>query len=96
MPLINKKKNKKKTEYSKIICAVIMIYGILTGVLYYAAVFDDKMPDAQLATQSVITILGANLSYNFYQLGLKNSRNKYGINENGEPFKQKIGDDYQC
>ena len=94
MPLISKKK--KKVEYSKIICAVIMIYGILTGVLYYAAVFDNKTPDAQLATQSVITILGANLSYNFYQLGLKNSRNKYGVDENGQPFKEKIGDDYQC
>ena len=44
MPLISKKK--KKTEYSKIICAVIMIYGILTGVLYYVAVFSDKTPDA--------------------------------------------------
>lgn len=27
-------------------------------------------------------------------MGLKNSRNKYGIDENGEPFKTKLEDEF--
>ena len=50
-------------------------------------------PDPELAVQSVITIVGAFLSYVLYQFGLKSSRNKYGIDPDGQPFKTKINDE---
>lgn len=84
----------KKFEWSKFVCGLIVLYGIANGVLYHVAVFMDKMPDPTLAVQSVTTIIGGYLSYLMYQFGLKNSRNKFGIDSEGNPFKQDIGDMY--
>lgn len=50
-------------------------------------------PDPALAVQSVITIIGAFISYILYSFGLKNSRNKYGVDENGQPWKIKNDDE---
>ena len=51
------------------------------------------MPDATLAVTSVTTVLGALMSYLLYQAGLKNSRNKYGIDSDGQPFKKLPSDE---
>ena len=83
----------KKKEYSKIIMAIILIYGISNGVLYNIEVFMGFEPDPALAVQSVVTIVGAFISYVLYQFGLKSSRNKYGIDADGQPFKKKIESD---
>lgn len=83
----------KKKEYSKIIMAVILIYGISNGILYNIEVFMGFEPDPALAVQSVVTIVGAFISYVLYQWGLKSSRNKYGIDADGQPFKEKIESD---
>ena len=48
------------------------------------------MPDATLAVTAMSVVVGALLSYLLYQMGLKNSRNKYGIDEDGQPFKSKV------
>lgn len=85
---------KKKFEWSKLVCGLIVIYGIANGVVYNIAVFMDKMPDPSLAVQSVTTIIGGYMSYLMYQFGLKNSRNKFGIDEEGNPYSQNIGDTY--
>lgn len=85
-------KNKKKIDTSKVMCAVILLYGIITGILYYVAVFFNKMVDSGLATQCVITIIGAFTSYLLYNFGLKNSRNKYGVDEMGQPYRLKTQD----
>lgn len=87
-------KKKKKFEWSKFICGLIVLYGIANGVVYNVAVFMDKMPDSSLAVQSIITIVGGYMSYLFYQFGLKNSRNKFGIDSEGNPYKQNIADMY--
>ena len=81
-----KYKKRKKKEWSKLVCALIMLYGVANGVMYWVAVMHDKMPDASLATQCVITIIGAYFSYLLYQFGLKNSRNKYGVDAEGMPY----------
>lgn len=81
---------KKKFEWSKIMCALIVLYGIANGVAYNVAVFMDKMPDSALAVQSVTTIIGGYMSYLLYQFGLKNSRNKFGIDSEGNPYVQKF------
>jgi len=78
---------KKKVEWSKIICGVIIVYGMVMGIIYYIAVFCDKTVDSGLAVQCVITIIGAFVSYILYNFGLKNSRNKYGVDSDGQPFR---------
>ena len=85
---------RKKFEWSKFICGVIILYGIANGVLYNIAIFMDKCPDAALAVQSVTTIIGGYMSYLLYQFGLKNSRNKFGIDDEGNPYKQNFADLY--
>lgn len=89
----NREEKKKKKEYSKIIMAVILIYGISNGVMYHIEVLKGYQPDPALAVQSIITIIGAFCSYVIYSWGCKNSRNKYSVDENGEPWKTKLEDD---
>ena len=85
-----------RIEWSKGFCTIIALalgaYGIWCGFKYYelcalAIQFNSIMPDATLAVTSVTTVLGALMSYLLYQAGLKNSRNKYGIDSSGQPFK---------
>ena len=91
---MGKRKKYKKFEWSKLICGLIILYGIANGVVYNIAVFMDKMPDSALAVQSVTTIIGGYMSYLLYQFGLKNSRNKFGIDGEGTPYSQKVSDVY--
>ena len=92
----NKSKKKKKFEWSKLFAGTIAfvfgIYGLWCGYEYYrltqlAIETFGPMPDATLAVTCASVVLSSLLSYCLYQLGLKNSRNKYGIDANGEPFK---------
>lgn len=85
---------KKKFEWSKFVCGLIVLYGIANGVIYNIAIFMDKSPDPALAVQSIITIVGGYMSYLMYQFGLKNSRNKFGIDNEGNPYSQQISDMY--
>ena len=90
---MRRKPPKPKREFSKILTAIVLAVGILNLLAYHVAVFyaisrgSMILPDASLGTQTVITILGGLLSYCLYQFGLKNSRNKYGIDEEGHPYK---------
>lgn len=87
-------KEKKKHEWSKFWMALIVLYGIGCGVAYYVAIFMDKIVDPSLAIQAVITIIGSFISYLVYQFGLKNSRNKYGVDCDGVPYSQNVEDIY--
>jgi uncharacterized membrane-anchored protein len=93
---MKKRKNKKNKniEWSKLVCGLIVLYGIANGIVYNIAVFMDKCPDSALAVQSITTIVGGYMSYLMYQFGLKNSRNKFGVDSDGNPYKQNIGDLY--
>lgn len=92
--IVSKKKKNKKFEWSKFVCGLIVLYGIANGILYNIAVFMNKMPDAALAVQSVTTIIGGYMSYLLYQFGLKNSRNRFGVDDEGNPYKQDLGELY--
>lgn len=92
----------KKIEWSKKFSALIALgfgaYGIWCGVKYYdlcarALELNATMPDATLAVTCVGTVIASLVSYLLYQAGLKNSRNKYGIDADGQPFKVK-NDEY--
>lgn len=99
---MSRKHNKKKRiEWSKVFASVIAlcfgIYGIWCGIQYYilcrsAIELNAQIPDATLAVACVSTVIASLVSYLLYQAGLKNSRNKYGIGSDGEPFKQKTED----
>ena len=67
---------KKKVEWSKLVCGLIILYGVANGVLYNIAVFKGLQADPSLAIQSVITIIGAFVSYVLYNAALKISLNK--------------------
>ena len=96
------KNKKKKIETSKLMAGVVIVsfgvYGIWCGIEYYilaklAIENNTEMPDPTLAVTCVTTVLAALLSYCLYQFGLKNSRNKYGIGEDGEPYNKTISFD---
>lgn len=96
----SKKKKKKKFEFSKIFAGFIALfigeYGVYCGMEYYAlcrkAIENgtDAMPDATLAVTCVTVVFGTLISYAVYQFGLKNSRNKYKVDEDGNPMKEKL------
>ena len=88
----------KRMEWSKkfagSIALAIGLYGIWCGVRYYelcelAIEYGTMMPDVTLAVTSVTTVIASLMSYLLYQMGLKNSRNKYGIDSEGQPFNKK-------
>lgn len=92
----------RKTEWSKKFAGAIALglgtYGIWCGIKYYelcelAIEYNSIMPDATLAVTSVSTVIASLMSYLLYQAGLKNSRNKYGIDADGQPFKRMPTDD---
>ena len=92
------KKYLSKLEWSKkfagAIALALGLYGIWCGIKYYelcelAIEYGTMMPDATLAVTSVTTVIASLMSYLLYQMGLKNSRNKYGIDADGQPFKNK-------
>lgn len=89
--------SKKKIEFSKVL--TVAVVAILTGVAiwsiieYYMlaklAIINCCMtlPDSTIAITCITTIFGALISYCLYQFGLKNSRNKFGVDCEGQPFK---------
>ena len=91
---------KKKREWSKIFSTVIAfgfgVFGIWCAVRYYNLVElaittqSVNIPDASVATTCIQVVIAALLSYLLYQAGLKNSRNKYGVDAEGQPYKTKI------
>lgn len=91
----------KKIEWSKLFSAVVAfafaLYGVWCGFEYYrlcqlAIETGSQMPDVSLAITCVTTVIASLVSYLLYQAGLKNSRNKYGIDADGQPFKEKMED----
>ena len=93
------KKQKKKAEWSKKLCGLIAFafgaFALWCGWEYYqlaaeAIKLNSVMPDPTLAVTAMSVVIGALLSYLLYQMGLKNSRNKYGVSEDGQPFKSKV------
>lgn len=91
-----KRASKKKKEFSKILCVLGSIIFIFLGCWmiwrYYELIQLSITLDASIAPDSALPIAGITaiitpfISYLLYQFKLKNSRNKYGINENGVPY----------
>ena len=80
-------------KFAGIIALGLGVYGIWCGIKYYelcelAIEYNTIMPEATLAVTSVTTVIASLMSYLLYQMGLKNSRNKYGVDSEGQPFKR--------
>lgn len=87
---------KKKIEFSKLICSATSVGLFVVGVwmvwkyyslIEYAIQMESvSTPDASLPIAGITFIIAPIISYLTYQWGLKNSRNKYGVDENGQPY----------
>ena len=87
---------KKMKEFSKILCVVASIALMFLGcwmiweyyeLVEYAIQNDSSAtPDSALPITGITAIITPMVSYLLYQAKLKNSRNKYGIDENGVPY----------
>lgn len=97
-----KAKTKQKVEFSKIVCLSAFLVFLLLGawmiwryynlMAYAIEVSSAATPDAALPIAGITFIFAPILSYLCYQAGLKRSRNKYGIDADGQPFQEKVGD----
>lgn len=86
----------KKHEYSKMMCTVAFVLLALLGCWmiwkYYSLMKlaivsgSSVTPDASLPIAGITAIITPIIGYLLYQAKLKDSRNKYGISENGVPY----------
>lgn len=94
------KKKCHKLEFSKAACSAAFLVFLLLGIWmvyrYYSLVKlaivsgSGVLPDAALPIAGISFILAPLISYLMYQAGLKTSRNKYGVDESGQPFKRNM------
>ena len=94
-----KPRKKPTIEWSKLFASAIAglfgVFGVWSTIRYYQLVDlaittqSAVTPDPTVAVTCITTVLASLMSYLLYQAGLKNSRNKYGIDSEGQPFKQK-------
>lgn len=99
---MNRRRRRVRREWSKrfagIVAGGIGVFGIWSAVRYYELVElaittqSSVVPDASVAVTCVQVVIAALLSYLLYQAGLKHSRNKYGIDADGQPFRTKINE----
>lgn len=77
----------KKLEFSKLFLLLNWLIAVVWISLSYclAALGMDSNSDVTVVV--VTEVLVVTLGYLLYQFGLKNSRNKYGIDKNGVPYK---------
>lgn len=93
---MTKRKKKNKKEFSKLFCAIASLVFVFIGCWmiwkYYSLVEmaiqmdSSSTPDSALPIAGITAIITPMISYLLYQFKLKNSRNKYGINEQGVPY----------
>ena len=76
-----------KREFSKKLTAWLVIFGIFCIISNYALAFLDKNINEGVTIAVITQIVATNVSYLLYQFSLKNSRNKYSIDEEGHRCK---------
>lgn len=80
-------KKRKKPEYKKVIVLLIflMSLGAVTGSYFLA--WKGLNSNEGVTVAVITTLLGAICAYCLASFGEKNSRNKYHVDENGEPLE---------
>lgn len=87
---------RKKFEFSQLACVLASLVFMFIGcwmiwryyMLVQLAIETNSAiaPDSALPVTGITAIIVPLISYLLYQFKLKNSRNKYGISENGVPY----------
>ena len=87
---------RKKFEFSQLACVLASLVFMFIGcwmiwryyILVQLAIETNSAiaPDSALPITGITAIIVPLISYLLYQFKLKNSRNKYGISENGVPY----------
>ena len=87
-------KRKFKFEFSKFMVGLCFLIGVASIAAYYYLMYIAItnpgcmiVPDSTLAVSGMTEIVGSVLGYYLYQAFLKNSRNKYNVDEVGKPWE---------
>lgn len=86
---------KKKREFGKLICAMIVLVGVGSIVAYYWAIFAEKPVGDAVAVAGMTEILGGVLGYYFYQGKLKSSLNDNHLSIDDEGIVRRIKEDIE-
>lgn len=98
---MQKKTKKKKVETHKKLCgiclAVLLPLTVFSVVAYFYAELaairsGAEAPSAIIPLALIWADVGFYLSYCGYNGFLKNSRNKYGVDNNGQPYQQQVAE----
>ncbi len=81
-----KKTNKRRRERSVIFCLMCFALGVINVAIYWLAVFLNKAPGETVACTGMVEMIAPVIAYYIYQAKLKDSRNKYKVDENGVPY----------
>lgn len=81
-------------EFSKFMVFLCFLIGVASIAAYYCLMYIAItnpgcmiVPDSTLAVSGMTEIVGSVLGYYLYQAFLKNSRNKYNVDEVGKPWE---------
>lgn len=81
----NKLLKKKKLEFKKIIVILTFVFATVWVSLSYVLSFLDKQPVESVSIAAISTLLAAIVAYCVASYKEKDSRNKYGYDEDGNP-----------
>lgn len=91
MPLVykprRKARRKKKREFSKILAGWAVVIATATIVASVALAVFDKQPITDLSIAVFSACIGYLITYAGKSAFEKNSRNKHGLDENGNPYE---------
>lgn len=82
-----RKKKKSPTEYKKKLAGWVIAASICGAASSYILSACGKDPVVEVTVQLLITGLGTALGYLLATAFEKNSRNKYGVDRNGNPWE---------
>lgn len=83
-----RKKKKRSMEFKKKLLVSIVAATFVCIATSYILSACGMDPVSDIAVQMIITCLGAAIGYLIATVTEKNSRNKYGIDKNGNPINR--------
>ncbi len=88
-----RKKVKKKTEFSKKLVAWALAMTTFSILTSYLLALTDHESCSEITVAVITTCIAIAVSYEAKSYGEKNSRNKYGVDENGRKITRDTTDD---
>lgn len=88
-----RKMKKKKTEFSKMLVTWALVITTLCVALSYCLSFTDHDPASDVTVAVATACIAIAVAYEAKSFGEKNSRNKYGIDDDGKKIPSAPTDD---